>query len=172
MSAATDKLRDEIAAQILAALDYRMDPHGAVWECKVGGTFPHSSLPPGSDSPMRDAVERAYRDITGQEAEFCFSGWGAALSPNQRDVVENRVRETWQERDAVVAFLDRYAAAIRAEERERAAGLVAALDCAEIGMCAVGVPHPGERATLQLAVEMVRDARAAYAAQRNAEVGQ
>lgn len=39
---------------------------------------------------MRDAARRAYRELTGREAEFCFSGWAAELTEGELAVVENR----------------------------------------------------------------------------------
>lgn len=52
------------------------------WSCLIGYT--DSDLPSGCDAPMRKAVESAYFDLTGQEAVFVFSGWGATLSGVQR----------------------------------------------------------------------------------------
>lgn len=49
-----------------------------IWECKIG-ECDESALPHGADAPMRAAVERAYREITGQDPAFLFSGWGAEL---------------------------------------------------------------------------------------------
>jgi len=56
------------------------------WECKIGimGTV---DLPPGADAPMRDAVERAFFELTGKHAEFNFSGWGAKLTQGEFEVV-------------------------------------------------------------------------------------
>jgi hypothetical protein len=58
-----------------------------VWSCKIGEVL---DLPPGSDAPMRQAVARAYKELTGENAYFCFSGWGAKLTEEERAVVENR----------------------------------------------------------------------------------
>lgn len=49
-----------------------------VWECKIGGNF--KELPNGADYPMRLAVAKAYKEITGCDANFCFSGWGSKLT--------------------------------------------------------------------------------------------
>ncbi len=57
-----------------------------IWSCKIGEEFPEE-LPPGSDGPMREAVQRAYREITGVDAEFIFSGWNGALDEVERRVV-------------------------------------------------------------------------------------
>jgi hypothetical protein len=40
---------------------------------------------------MRDAVEEAFKRITGREAEFCFSGWGAKLTKDERSVVDDEI---------------------------------------------------------------------------------
>lgn len=60
-----------------------------VWTCKIGG--PVDVLPPGADSPMRNAVESAYREITGNDHQFNFSGWGGCLDECERAVVEDRL---------------------------------------------------------------------------------
>jgi hypothetical protein len=57
-----------------------------IWECKIGGSAAH--LPNGADYPMRRAIERAYREITGEDPEFIFSGWGAQLTESQEAVVD------------------------------------------------------------------------------------
>ena len=59
----------------------------AIWFCKIGEAD-RQTLPKGSDWPMRQAVERAYREITGQDAEFTFSGWAGRLNKAERDLVE------------------------------------------------------------------------------------
>lgn len=56
-----------------------------IWSCKIGEVNP-SLLPPGSDSPMREAVEAAYLRLTGLESNFNFSGWGAELDCYERAV--------------------------------------------------------------------------------------
>lgn len=48
-----------------------------VWECKIGGK--RVELPDGADAPLRQAVQKAYFELTGTYAEFCFSGWGGKL---------------------------------------------------------------------------------------------
>lgn len=57
-----------------------------IWECKIGGEV--GEIPPGGDLPMRNAVARAYRDLTGVDAEFHFSGWAGTLDEHEREVVE------------------------------------------------------------------------------------
>lgn len=59
-----------------------------IWSCKIGEV---DSLPiSGADHPMRQAVEKAYKEITGEDCKFCFSGWGAELDEIERAVVEDR----------------------------------------------------------------------------------
>lgn len=58
-----------------------------VWGCKIG-IKGHPSLPPNADEPMRLAVEKAYKELTGTDAQFTFSGWGEELSPGEILVVE------------------------------------------------------------------------------------
>lgn len=61
-----------------------------IWECKIG-IVEDEDLPPGSDLPMRRAVEAAFMLVTGKEADFTFSGWGCELSEAERDVVSGSV---------------------------------------------------------------------------------
>jgi hypothetical protein len=58
-----------------------------IWTCKVGEVS-SDLLPKGADLPMRKAVARAYLEITGQEPDFIFSGWGGELTENERAVVD------------------------------------------------------------------------------------
>lgn len=59
------------------------------WTCKIG-EVDASLVPVGGDLPMRQAVERAYEELTGRRCEFNFSGWGGALDEGERAVVEDR----------------------------------------------------------------------------------
>lgn len=58
-----------------------------IWTCKIGEV---GNIPDGADLPMRIAVAKAYREITGQDPRFLFSGWGGELSKAERDVVEEK----------------------------------------------------------------------------------
>lgn len=62
----------------------------ASWSCIIG-EIERKYLPAGSDFPMRLAVSAAYFQVTGKEANFCFSGWGSQLTPSQRKCVEGKV---------------------------------------------------------------------------------
>lgn len=66
-----------------------METKRKIWSCKIGEVA-ESVLFDGADGPMRDAVEAAYRHLTGEHNTFCFSGWGAELDESERAVVENR----------------------------------------------------------------------------------
>ena len=63
-----------------------------IWTCKIG-IRTDARLPGGADEPMRIAVARAFKDVTGLDAEFCFSGWGTELTTTEERVVEERARE-------------------------------------------------------------------------------
>ena len=63
-----------------------------IWTCKIG-IRTDARLPGGADEPMRIAVARAFKDVTGLDAEFCFSGWGTELTTAEERVVEERARE-------------------------------------------------------------------------------
>lgn len=57
-----------------------------IWECKIG-EVDELHVPKGGDQPMRQAVRKAYRELTGEEPTFIFSGWGAKLTDIERDTV-------------------------------------------------------------------------------------
>lgn len=61
---------------------------GRIWECKIGGFV--GELPDGCDYPMRRAVEMAFQQVTGRNAAFLFSGWGANLTSVERAVWDRR----------------------------------------------------------------------------------
>lgn len=60
---------------------------GGWWSCKIGEAD-GDVLPHGADHPLRVAVERAYFELTGKQAEFNFSGWSAKLTPEEQDYVD------------------------------------------------------------------------------------
>lgn len=60
-----------------------------IWECKIG-QVDESQVPSGGDAPLREAVEEAYKKLTGDDNIFCFSGWGAQLDGYERDIVEGK----------------------------------------------------------------------------------
>ena len=69
--------------------DAGAEPTMRVWSCKIG-TREHFKPSPFADLPMRRAVEAAFKDVAGVEAEFNFSGWGYQLEEMELAVVENR----------------------------------------------------------------------------------
>lgn len=62
------------------------DYDGGVWTCKIGTLHAHSRIS-GADGPMRNAVEAAFKQVTGLDCDFTFSGWGGELTPEELDVV-------------------------------------------------------------------------------------
>lgn len=62
-----------------------------IWECKIG-EVDTERLGHGADLSMRQAVREAYTRLAGQAPNFIFSGWGGALTENERVIVdEHRV---------------------------------------------------------------------------------
>lgn len=70
-----------------------------VWECKIGPAMA-GELPSGADGPMRAAIEKAFRGMTGRDADALFSGWGGEFNPAEKAVIEN----TEPDFDEVVAY--------------------------------------------------------------------
>lgn len=63
-----------------------------IWTCKVGSFAQDpGSVPNGGDMPMRDAIEREFKRLTGSDPEFTFSGWSGALTEPELAVVEDRL---------------------------------------------------------------------------------
>jgi len=58
-----------------------------IWDCKIGEIH-ESLLPDGADGPLRDAVQKAYYELTGEEPNFCFSGWGGELDEVEREIAD------------------------------------------------------------------------------------
>src|SRR5688572_21009261 len=65
-------------------------PQPECWTCTIGETT-RDKLPDGADGPMREAIRRAYVEITGEDPDFIFSGWGHELPEVYRAVHENRL---------------------------------------------------------------------------------
>ena len=63
---------------------------GKCWTCAIGYAD-GAELPDGADAPMREAVKRAFRELTGREPDFAFTGWGGELSETELEVVHERV---------------------------------------------------------------------------------
>lgn len=64
-----------------------MSKEYTVWDCKIG-VKGELNLPLGADWPMRQAIARAFFELTGQHAEFNFSGWGGTLNDVEKSIVE------------------------------------------------------------------------------------
>jgi hypothetical protein len=61
-----------------------------IWYCKIGDA---DNLPDGADWPMRQAIHKAYLELTGEEPRFLFSGWGASLTKEEKQVAERQANE-------------------------------------------------------------------------------
>jgi hypothetical protein len=59
-----------------------------IWTCTFVGEA--DVMPEGADGPMRQAVARAFRKMTGNAPKAIFSWWGGTLGERERAVVENR----------------------------------------------------------------------------------
>lgn len=70
-----------------------MTTRNKIWDCKIG-EVDAQKLPPGADLPMRKAVAKAFYELTGEEPEFIFSGWGAQLTEDERDEVKEHDQKT------------------------------------------------------------------------------
>lgn len=58
-----------------------------IWTCKIGEV---GKVPAFADTPMRQAVREAYFKLTGQHANFLFSGWDGQLTKTERELVPGR----------------------------------------------------------------------------------
>jgi hypothetical protein len=54
------------------------------------GETEHKKLPFGADSPMRKAVEVAFKEVTGHDEEILYSGWSADAKAVER------ILKVWQ----------------------------------------------------------------------------
>lgn len=108
-----------------------------VWTCKIGGDVDPRG-PRAADPPMRDAVEAAYRKLTGRDAEFTFSGWGDQLTESELAVVEDRELDPGRVR---VELLEHARRAF--PDPDVAARVVRAIIAAATGDHAVSDDEPG-----------------------------
>jgi len=58
------------------------------WSCLIGPAHP-DELPGGADAPMREAVGKAFKILTGTDDLALFSGWGDHPNEPQRAVIAN-----------------------------------------------------------------------------------
>lgn len=70
-----------------------------VWTCKIG-SLGQLDIPGGADLPMRQAIKQAFYDLTGKDADICFSGWNGDLTEiEEKMLVEDAERmKEWRER--------------------------------------------------------------------------
>ena len=68
-----------------------------VWDCKIGFATAQE-LPNGADTPLRVAVEEAFKKVLGRECDFCFSNQGGKLNEEEANaVLEDKVRREREE---------------------------------------------------------------------------
>lgn len=58
-----------------------------IWSCKIG-EVDETALPRGSDKPMRIAIAKAYKEVTGKDCNFIFSGWTAELTEGEKNTLQ------------------------------------------------------------------------------------
>lgn len=92
----------------------------SIWSCKIGGTG--CDLPGGADNQMRDAVADAFREVTGVEAQFIFSGWGEELTEEERAALEDREPSAehyaqWKLQQAAPDLLEALKGVVRVADR-------------------------------------------------------
>ena len=59
-----------------------------VWQCKL--VLPEdANLPDGADLPMRQALQSACEELTGQQPIDIFSGWGGKLTKIEQRLVRS-----------------------------------------------------------------------------------
>ena len=69
-------------------IKYEREHVGPIWTCKIGLTEDITiTLPSGSDLPMRLAVQKAFKELTGRDCSFNFSGWGGELDEYEKKVI-------------------------------------------------------------------------------------
>lgn len=64
----------------------KLDNTRIAWSCKIG-VVGGVEVPPGGDYPMQIAVEKAFKEVTGRDAEATFSGWGSQFTPGELAVI-------------------------------------------------------------------------------------
>jgi hypothetical protein len=66
-----------------------------LWGCKIGGLTEEQwhALGAGADSPLREAVSRAYVELTGECCDFLFSGWDEKLDAVEAEVVIDELKK-------------------------------------------------------------------------------
>lgn len=78
-----------------------MNNERQTWTCRVG-VVGSVTIPNGGDAPMRRAVTEAFKQVTGQYPEHCFSGWGDKWDEKELAVIEDRLPDRKTIDDAMV----------------------------------------------------------------------
>ena len=73
---------------ISSQFEFEFPVRKCYWIGIIGETE-HWKLPSGADSPMRKAIKKAFKEITGHDDEILYSGWSA-----DADAVE-RILKAW-----------------------------------------------------------------------------
>jgi len=71
-----------------------MESKKEYWHCFIG-PIDRSKVPDRGDRPMRMAVQQAYYNLTGEDAEICSSGWG--ITKKRMDAMNALDTKMWLE---------------------------------------------------------------------------
>lgn len=61
-------------------VNQRDSSRSKVWKCEIGIAI-EGELPEFADAPMREAVKKAFRELTSKEPVFIASGWDYLGAP-------------------------------------------------------------------------------------------
>jgi hypothetical protein len=64
-----------------------LDNTREAWTCKIG-SVKGVQIPLGADAPMRAAIRKAFKEVTGEDAEAIFSGWGSKFNEAELHVID------------------------------------------------------------------------------------
>lgn len=82
---------------------------GPIWYCKIGEARPPETME-AADLPMREAVKTIFKAVTGEEPEYCFSGWYGELTEEEQLAIDSARLITQQEEnvlDRIEVYLDK-----------------------------------------------------------------
>lgn len=78
LSALLDEYANSKVKNISINPDVKRSVKPRYWVCIIGETE-WNDLPNGADSPMRTAVEKEFKKVTGHDAPHNWSGWSADI---------------------------------------------------------------------------------------------